>query len=122
MNPIAKEGRRQKVEHFKKQALLALTTAFRAPLMLMMGCGTTVSGINIHDHNGKKMAEVNLGILSPTVSVPYIQERHEQLKYFVEVGDEGPWVDKDGHKSFHRHPPQDKPLGYSIGAVEYYFE
>lgn len=38
MNPN-KEAGKQNFDHFKKQALLALTTAFRAPLMLMMGCG-----------------------------------------------------------------------------------
>ena len=65
MNPNRKEARQQKMEHFKKQALLALTTAFRAPLMLMMGCGyvTIAKAFNgtpaiLNDADGKKIVRV----------------------------------------------------------------
>lgn len=121
MNP--KEAGKQKFDRFKKQALLVLTTAFRAPLMVMMGCGTTVNGISVHDHhNGEKMATVNLGIIGPSVLVPYNESQHGKIKDWVEEGEKvdiGTLKLKNNLTPLHRHTV---PIDGQIGAQEFVAE
>ena len=123
MNPNRKEAGQQKMEHFKKQALLFLTTAFRAPLMLMTGCGYVTRGTSfmyrraeIHDHDGKK--EVLIG----WVKVPYDSEKHGKIVEWVEEGQRVPGVpdSTNGKSPIHRH--EKSSSGGSSGAHEYQYE
>jgi len=130
MNPIAKEGRRQKVEHFKKQALLALTTAFRAPLMLMMGCGyvTIAKAFNgtpaiLNDADGKKIVRVANSNGSGNIEEKYDESRHGEIVNFVEEGQPVPGVPNStrGKIAIHRH--HRKPgTGGIQGAHEFSYE
>ncbi|PIU36692.1 hypothetical protein COS77_02655 [Candidatus Roizmanbacteria bacterium CG06_land_8_20_14_3_00_34_14] len=120
MNP--KEAWKQKYSRFKKQALLVLTTAFRSPLIVTMGCGTTVKGIPVHDHQGENIATINLGIIGPSVYVPYNESQHGKMQDWVEEGDIvdiGTLKLKGNKKAIHRHT---NPIDGQIGAQEFVAE
>ncbi len=122
MNP--NEVGKQKFDRFKKKALLVLSTAFRAPLFFMLGCGTTDLGVSIHDHNGEKMAIVNLGIAGPFEKKPYKKSRDGKILDWKKEGDE---VDinlrgRNGGKPIHRHPKHNGDYDGYLGTQEFKFE
>jgi len=102
MNP--KEAGKQKFDRLKKQALLVLTTAFRAPLMLMMGCGYIIySGTrqHLHDRDGRLIVEIDDAFHTE----PYNTDIHGDKIEFIEEGEvvSGIPNSTDGKKPIHRH-------------------
>ena len=121
MNLNLREVRQQRFEHFKKQALLALTTAFRAPLMLMMGCGYVSIAksfmgqpAEIHDHDGTEMVHIEFD------EVPYNEVIHGKKIGWVEEGKVIPGASsgKHGTRRIHRHSGNDG----TRGPYEYRYE
>jgi hypothetical protein len=125
MNPNTKEGLKQQFEHFKDKALFVLTTALRAPLILMMGCGyvtntKTFSGrpAEVHDHDGEMMVHRNWN------EVPYDPKIHGYIVDFLKEGEPLPHMPKstDGETAIHRHSYKYRSNGGKSGAHEYQYE
>ncbi len=118
MNSAVQEAGKQKFDHFKKQAMLALTTAFRAPLMLMMGCGyIRYQGVlmPLHDFEGKLTVNIN-----PYRSEPYDADKHGEKIDFVEEGQVIPNQSNSTQdkRPIHRHNEKNT----SSGAYRYRYE
>lgn len=116
MTPALAENT-SRVEQFKRGALMAFTTALRAPLMLMMGCGyVNYNGAlrALHDHNGKKIV-----VESFLNSVEYDAAMHGEILDFVNEGDRVPMVPNStqGKVPTHRHKGTS-----SSGVYEYNYE
>ncbi len=97
-----KEVRQQKFDHFKKQALLVLTTALRAPLMLAMGCGSVnVKGkkLELHDHGGSYTVRDGYAV------VAYDQKKHGAIVGLIEEKQRVPDTpdSTDGRAPIHVH-------------------
>jgi len=112
------EAGKQKFEKLKKQAVLVLTTAFRAPLMLMMGCTVldkkSMSSDNImHDHGDKKIVHVALK------NEEYHPNKHGKIKVHFKEGDV--LFESGGKKAVHRHPKNGEQLPTSNG-IEFKWE
>ncbi len=117
---INQEVRKDQFNHLKKRALLVFSTALRGPLLLMLGCGTTVKGISVHDHGGQKWTK---GYLLPET---FDESTHGKIKDWREEGEEVN-IDlrgKNGSKPIHRHPKHIGDGDYDgyLGAQEFKFE
>jgi len=115
MNP--QEVRRQKFDHIKKQALIVLTTALRAPLFAMLGCGYA-GGNYLYDHGGKKVV-----YNKRLDKEEYDQELHGKIFGFIEEGQQVPGAPPDsttGKKPIHRH--NRTGFGGIIGPYEFQYE
>lgn len=104
---INQEVRKQQFDRFNKNALLVLTTALRASLLLLMGCGYAVDPKgerrSVHDHTGTKIIDTEV-LRTET----YNEGKHGKITGWLEVGE--PLVyngqvmkDKDGRTATHRH-------------------
>ena len=100
---------------------MILTTAFRVPLMLMMGCGYANDAggerREVHDRGGKKMLDL------VTVDVPYDESIHGPLEEFIAEGERVPGLPDslDGRVPIHRHNTKPGSGGIS-GPYEYVYE
>jgi len=94
--------RKHQFEHFKKQAMLVFTTAFRLPLMLMLGCGyVNIEGkkYEVHDYDG-----TNIVTISEFNLVPYNEAQHRKIENWLNVSQSVPGVpDVNGKKAVHVH-------------------
>jgi len=115
---INQEVGKQRFNHFKKEVLAVLTTALRAPLTLLMGCGQVyVDGRlrNIHDH--KKVMMVGVGVFSTKPSCN--EKKHGKIIGFVQEGQRIPDIPNstEGKEPIHRHNGK-----ANYGPYEYKYE
>jgi len=99
------EAGKQRFDRFNKKALLFLTTALQAPIMLLMGCGyaTDSHGVrrDVRDYGGKLMVRYPLNERRP-----YVESGHGKITGWLEEGEVVPGFGErpDGKKPIHRHP------------------
>ncbi len=104
---VNQEVRKQRFDHLKKGVLAVLTTALRAPLLLLMGCGYVVDPKgerrSVHDHTGTRIVDTEV-----FGTETYNEDKHRKITGWLEVGE--PLVyngqvmkAKDGKIATHRH-------------------
>ena len=102
---INQEVRKQQFDRLKKKALLVFTTALRAPLFMMLGCGVVQGRGEVNDFLGHRRVKFP-GNQDP---VPYDEAIHGPITGWLEQGDEitelATLVGK-GNKAVHDHKAQ----------------
>jgi len=107
---INQEVGKQQFDRFNKNALLVLTTALRASLLLLMGCGYIVDPKgerhNVHDHTGTRIVDTE--VFGTETYETYNKDKHGKITGWLKVGE--PLVyngqvmkAKDGKIATHRH-------------------